>query len=164
MGRYSRQIGCHPAIRLARDARAVAAIEFALSLTPLLLLAFGFIATSVVFFAWSTMQSRAEYAARLMSTGQVTSLSTGTISSTNTTATTDCGSSLTSSDVEYYACSGLPSWVPVTVTATEDCTVPSVSVRLSASAATAALADTFGFFTGKQLVATAVLMKEGQCP
>jgi Flp pilus assembly protein TadG len=137
---------CLLARRLVRCDRAVAAVEFALALTPLLMLVFGFIAASAIFFTMSTMQSYAQYAARMMATGQITQLSTGAISTTNTTATTNCSSSLSSSQVEYYACTGLPSWVPVSVTATENCAVPSVTVSLSASASSAALADMFGFF------------------
>ena len=150
--------------RLLTCRRATAAVEFALVLTPMMMLLFGFIATAAVFFTWSTMQSNAQYAALLMATGQVQQLSTGTISTTNKTATTTCSSSLTSTEVEYYACTGLPSWLPVTVTSTENCAVPSVTVSLSASASTAAIADVYSFFSGKSLVAQSVLMKEGQCP
>jgi Flp pilus assembly protein TadG len=150
--------------RLLACRRASSAVEFALVLTPLMMLLFGFIATAGVFFTWSTMQSNAQYAALLMATGQIQSLSSGAISTANNTATTTCSASLTSTEVEYYACTGLPSWVPVTVTATENCAVPSVAVSLSASASAAAIADVYSFFTGKSLVAQSVLMKEGQCP
>jgi hypothetical protein len=50
------------------------------------------------------------------------------------------------------------------VTATENCTVPSVTVSLSASASAAAIANIYNYFTGQSLVAQAVVMKEGQCP
>ena len=149
---------------LASCQRGVAALEFALVLTPLLSLVFGFIAISGVFFTWSTMQNAAEYAAMLVATGQVTKISTGTLSSTNTTATIQCGSSMTSGEAEYYACSNLPSWASFSVTTTEDCTMPSISVVLSADASTAAIADVFKIFSGDTLRATAVVMKQGTCP
>ena len=149
---------------LANGQRATAALEFALVLTPLLMLLFGFVATASVFFTMATMQSNAQYAGLMMATGQVKSLSTGTITSANNTATTSCSGSLTSTQVEYYACTGLPSWVPVTVTATENCAVPSVTVSLSATASAAAIADVFQFFSGRSLSVSTVLMKEGQCP
>lgn len=149
---------------LVRQQRAVAAVEFALVLTPLLMLLFGFIATASIFFTMSTMQNNAQYAALMMSTGQIKNLSTGPITTSNYTATTACSSSLKSTQVEYYACTGLPSWVPATVTVAEDCASPNVSIRLSASGSAAALADIFHFFSSRTLSASAVLMKEGQCP
>jgi Flp pilus assembly protein TadG len=148
----------------AMERRAVAAVEFALVLTPLLLLIFGFIATASVFFSLSTMQNNAQYAALMMATGQIKSLSTGPITATNNTATTACSGSLASTQVEYYACTGLPSWVSATVTATENCSVPSVTVNVSTSASAAALADIFNIFTNQTLSASAVLMKANQCP
>jgi Flp pilus assembly protein TadG len=149
---------------LAGNRRGVAALEFALASTPLLMLVFGFIATNAVFYAWSTMQNNAQYAARLMATGQIANLATGPIGSAANTSTAACSSSLNSTEVEYYACTGLPSWVGFTVTATEDCTVPSVTVSLSANASAAALADVFKIFAGRTLVTQAILMKEGTCP
>jgi Flp pilus assembly protein TadG len=149
---------------LTRGARGTAALEFALVLTPLMMLLFGFIATASVFYTWSTMQNNAQYAGLMMATGQIKSLSTGAISASNATATTACSSSLTSTEVEYYACTGLPSWVPVTVVATENCSVPSVTITMTASASAAAIADVFKFFTGQSLSVGAVLMKEGTCP
>jgi Flp pilus assembly protein TadG len=160
-----RLIARHGARRtLAQCQSGTAALEFALLMTPLLMLLFGYIATASVFFTWSTMQSNAQYAALLVATGQIKSFNNGAISSSNSTATTTCSGSLTSAVAEYYACTGLPSWVPVTVTATENCTVPSVTVSLSASASAAAIANIYNYFTGQSLVAQAVVMKEGQCP
>jgi Flp pilus assembly protein TadG len=149
---------------LAANRRASIAIEFVLASAPLLVLVFGFIATSAVFYTWSSMQSNAQFAARMMSTGQISRLSTGAITTTNNTATIACGGTMTTTQVEYYACSGLPNWTTFTVTSTENCAVPSVTVSLSASAATAAIADVAAIFTGKTIVAQAVLMKEGSCP
>lgn len=140
------------------------AVEFAVASTPLLLMAFGFIAASAVFNTLSSMQSNAQYAARMMSTGQIKNLSNGAITSANTTATVTCGGTLNSSQVEYYACNGLPGWTTFTVTATENCAVPSVTVSLSADATTAAIADVAAIFSGKTISAQAVLMKEGSCP
>jgi Flp pilus assembly protein TadG len=144
--------------------RAAAALEFVLVSGPLLILIFGFVATSAVFYTWSTMQSYAQYAARMMSTGQIKNLTNGPITTSNTTATVTCSGSIPSTAVEYYACNGLPNWVTFTATATENCAVPSVAVSLSVSASSAAIADVLAIFTGKTLVANAVLMKEGQCP
>ncbi len=144
--------------------RGSVALEFVLASAPMILLVFGFIATSAVFNTWSNMQSNAQYAARMMSTGQIKNLANGALTTTNTTNTTACSGTLTNTQVEYYACNGLPSWTTYSVTATENCAVPSVTVSLTASAATAAIADVAAIFTGKNIVAQAVVMKEGSCP
>ena len=147
-----------------RCGRGTAAVEFAIVATPLILMTFGFIAVSAVFYTWSSMQNAAQYAALLVATGQIKNLSTGAITTSNSTATTTCSSSLPSTEAEYYACSGLPSWVTFTVTTTENCATPSVTVSLSASASAAAIADVFSIFTGTTLVSSAVVMKQNQCP
>jgi Flp pilus assembly protein TadG len=144
--------------------RAATAVEFAIASVPLLVLTFGFTATCAVFVSWSSMQSNAQYAARMLSTGQITQNSNGTISASNLTATVTCGASMSTSRIEYYACNGLPSWASFTVTSAEDCSVPSVTVSLSANAATAAIADVVAIFSGKTIRTQAVLMKEGTCP
>ena len=149
---------------LGASRRAVAALEFVFVAGPFMVLLFSFIATSAVFHTWSTMQNYAQYAARMMSTGQVKNFSNGAISSSNTTSTVTCGNTLTTSQVEYYACNGLPGWATFSVTATENCAVPSVSVSISAGASRAAISDIFAIFTGKTLTATSVIMKEGVCP
>lgn len=143
LGRFFRNLGC--------CRRGVAAVEFAIVLTPLMMTIFGFIGMSAVFYTMSAMQNAAQYAALLVATGQITHLSNGALSTTNTTATTTCSSSLTSTQAEYYACAGLPSWVSFTVTTTENCATPSVAVSLSASASAAAISDIFAIFTGKTL-------------
>jgi Flp pilus assembly protein TadG len=150
---------------LAHCRRGVVAVEFVLASVPLLMLCFGFIATSSVYNTWGSMQSNTQYAARLMSTGQITSNTNGAFSSSNTSSSVSCGSSrITSSTVEYYACTGLPSWATYTVTTTENCAVPSVTVGLSASASAAAIADIENFFSGKTISSQTVFMKEGSCP
>jgi Flp pilus assembly protein TadG len=149
---------------LAGCRRASVAVEFVLASVPLMILVFGFIATSSVYTTLSSMQSNAQYAARMMSTGQITQIATGALSTTNTSATISCSGSLRNTQVEYYACAGLPSWTTFTVTSTENCTTPSVTVSLSASGSTAAIADVEKIFTGKTLTAQTVLMKEGSCP
>jgi Flp pilus assembly protein TadG len=78
---------------LTNQVRAVAALEFALVLTPFLTLLFGFIATAAVFFTSSTMQNNAQYAALMLATGQIKNLATGPITSANNTATTTCSGS-----------------------------------------------------------------------
>jgi Flp pilus assembly protein TadG len=149
---------------VGRCRRGVAALEFGILAPTLLMLLFGFVATGTLIFTWSAMQSTAQYAALMVSTGQVKSLSNGAITTSNTTATTTCSGSLTTSEAEYYACHALPSWATFTVTTTENCAVPSVTVSVSASGSTAAIADVFDIFTGRTLTAEAVVMKEGQCP
>ena len=144
--------------------RAVVAVEFVLASVPLILLMFGFIATSAVFNTWSSMQANSQYAARMMSTGQIGNNVNGAFSNTNASSSTSCGSSLKNTQVEYYACTGLPTWATFTVTTTETCSVPSVTVSLSASASAAAIADIENFFSGKNIVAQTVFMKEGSCP
>ncbi len=147
-----------------RCRRGVASIEFAMLAPTLLVMLFGFISMGTLMFTWSSMQSAAQYEALLVSTGQITSLSNGAISTTNTTATTACSGSLTSSEAEYYACSSLPSWGSYSVTTTENCAVPSVTVKVSVNAATAAVADLLQIFTGRTLSAQSMVMKEGKCP
>lgn len=142
----------------------VAALEFVLVGGPFMVLLFSFIATSAVFHTWSTMQNYAQYAARMMSTGQVKNFQNGAITIANNTSTVNCSGTLTTAQVEYYACNGLPGWASFLVTATENCAVPSVTVSITAGASRAAIADVFSIFTGRNLVATAVLMKEGVCP
>ena len=111
---------------LAQCRRGVAAVEFALVLPIRMLLLFGMISGSAAFLTWGMMQGSSQYGARIMSTGTVKNNSAGAISTSNTTATVTCSSSLSSSDVEYYACSNLPAWASFTVTTTENCAVPSV--------------------------------------
>lgn len=135
--------------------RATAALEFALVCPPLLLMLYGFIATNAMFYTWSVMQNNVQYAAMMMATGQVTSFSTSGLS---------CGSSLTSTQVEYYACSGLPPWTTYTAKATETCAVPNVSVSLTTNASAAGLADIYLLFSGKTLTAQSTAMKQGNCP
>ncbi len=129
-----------------------------------MMLMFGFIATSAVFNTWSSMQANSQYAARMMSTGQINNNVNGAFSTANTSSSTACGASLTNTQVEYYACAGLPSWASYTVTTAENCAVPSVTVSVSASAAAAAIADIENFFAGKTIVSQTVFMKEGSCP
>lgn len=150
---------------LADCRRGVVAVEFVLASVPLLMLCFGFIATSSVYNTWGNMQANTQYAARMMSTGQITSNTNGAFSSSNTSSSVSCSSSkVTSTTVEYYACTGLPTWATYTVTTTENCTTPSVTVSLSANAAAAAIADVENFFAGKTISSQTVFMKEGSCP
>jgi Flp pilus assembly protein TadG len=142
--------------RLLRCRRGVAALEFALLSAPFLIMVFGFIAVNCAFLALSQMQTSSLNAANLMATGQITSF--------QSTATT-CTNSLTNTSAEYYACQNLPSWASFSVTATENCTSPaSVTVLITVNGGSAALADTYGFFSGKTLSATQTLMKQGTCP
>jgi Flp pilus assembly protein TadG len=153
---------------LASCRRGVVAVEFAMASVPLMILCFGFIATSSVYNTWGNMQTNTQYAARLMSTSGSTLVNTnGAFSTTNTSSSVACSSSkVTSATVEYYACNGLPSWATYTVTTSENCALstPSVTVSLSASATAAAIADVENFFSGKTITAQTVFMKEGSCP
>jgi hypothetical protein len=110
------------------------------------------------------MQINTQYAALLMSTGQITANNSGTITTGNNSVTTPCSSSMRTTQVEYYACTGLPTWTTFSVTTTETCATPSVTVTLSTSASTAAIADVEKIFSGNTIVATTVMMKEGTCP
>jgi Flp pilus assembly protein TadG len=125
---------------------------------------FGFISFGTLMFTWSSMQGAAQYEALLVATGQVTTLSNGAITSANNTATTACSAALTSSAAEYFACSNLPGWGSYTVTTTENCAVPSVTVNVSVNAGTAAIGDLLRIFSGRTLSAQSVVMKEGKCP
>jgi Flp pilus assembly protein TadG len=151
MGRWARR----PWRGLSDCRRATAALEFVLVSAPLLLLLFGFIATNAIFYTWAIMQNNVQYAALMFATGQVTSFSTSGVT---------CSGSVATTQVEYYACSGLPSWATFTATSAETCTVPNVSVTLSVNASTAGLADIYSLFSGKTLTAQSTTMKQGNCP
>jgi Flp pilus assembly protein TadG len=145
--------------------RGSVAVEFAVASVPLMLMVFGFIATAAVFNTWSSMQSNTQYAARLMSTSQIMANNSGTITTTNTSSSgVACSSSLRTTQVEYYACLGLPTWTTFTVSTSETCATPSVTVTLSTGASTAAIADVEQIFSGKNIVAQTTMMKEGNCP
>ncbi len=149
---------------LGRCRRAAASVEFALTVVPLTLLILGGIAATMVFQTLSTMQNNAQYAARMLSTGQIKSLSTGLITTSTATATTTCSGTLTALMAEYYACVGLPSYATFTVTTTQNCTVPNVVVAISVSTGAVAAGDVSGSFVGKTMTARSELMKEGLCP
>jgi Flp pilus assembly protein TadG len=151
--------------RLRKCNRGVAALEFALVATPLMLVTFGCISLCLAVYTMTAMQNSAQYAAYMVATGQTKSISTGVLSAANTTATTTCSGSLTTTQAEYYACQGLPSWASFTVTTTENCATPSVSVKLAVKADSAVITDVFGIFSGSSsLSSKAVVMKEGACP
>lgn len=150
--------------RMWRCRRGNMALEFALVMPPFLLASFGFIAVSLVLQARSTMQSTAQMAARMMATGQVKNFATGPIAGATATATTVCSSSLASTTVEYHACAGLPTWASYSVTATQTCSVPSVTVTITASGFNATtIGDRAGLMASKVMSVTSVMMKEGTC-
>ncbi len=149
--------------RLAACRRGVVAIEFALVMPPFLLLCFGFIGLNSALFTRSAMQGTAQMAARMMATGQVANFTTGAINANNSSATATCGAGMAAGTVEQVACLGLPGWATYTVTASQDCAVPSVTVQISASGFTAAAGDRFDLLLGRTLAARAVMMKEGTC-
>lgn len=147
-----------------RCRRGNMAVEFALVMPPFLLLCFGFIAVTMALQARSTMQTTAQMAARMMATGQVANFATGAIAGATATATTVCSGSLASTTVEYHACAGLPGWATFTVTATQTCAVPSVTVTIRASGINAnQTGDRFSVLAGKVMTVTSVMMKEGTC-
>ena len=140
--------------------RGVAAVEFALAATPMLLVVFGLIASNVLFFTLSVMQSRALLAAQLVGVGTTTSNANGAFTLATTGASNvTCSSSLATTTVEYQACNGLPSWATFSITSQESCTsgtVPqTIAVTISANSSAAALADIFNLFAGQTLSATA---------
>ena len=158
---------------LTRCRRGVAAVEFALAITPMLLIVFGFIATNVMFYTLSVMQNSSHYGTMMGATGQAKNNFNGLITSGNSSSSSvPCSSgtppvpnaALTTSMVEYYACTGLPTWANFTVATSEDCSVPKFSVTISVNASSAALADIFNFFTSETLKATSVAVKQGTCP
>jgi Flp pilus assembly protein TadG len=134
--------------------RGAAAVEFALASIPLVMMILGFVATNSVFLALSTMQGSTLNAAMLMSSGQITSFQSRAVT---------CSSSLGTTTAEYYACQGLPSWATFTVTASESCSSPA-TVTVSLSGTGSAIADTYGFFAGRNVSAQSVMMKQGTCP
>ena len=147
-----------------RDRRGSVALEFALVMPPFLLMCFGFIAVNAAMMTRSTAQNTAQLAARMMATGQVKNFASGAISGPTASATTTCSGSLASTTVEYYACQGLPAWATFTVTASQNCSVPSVTVRVQASGFNSAMTgDRMSVLLGRTVTATSVMMKEGTC-
>jgi Flp pilus assembly protein TadG len=153
-----RMLASIPGLTLVRARRGVAAVEFALAMTPLLLIVFGFFAINIMFYTLSAMQNSAFYAASLLAAGKATT--------TNNNAVVSCAASPAHPSAEYYVCNSsmLPEWATFEVTSAEDCSVPKVSVTVSVNASAAALADVFSFFTGQTLTTTSVQMKQGSCP
>lgn len=146
--RYRNDRPGRPSLNACR--RGAAALEFALVSAPFLLMLFGFVATNAMFYCWSVMQNNAQYAAMMMATGQVSSWSSSGVT---------CSSSLTNTQVEYYACSGLPPWTTYTAKAT--LVGSNVAVTLTTNASTAGLADIYALFSGVTLTASATAMKQG---
>ena len=143
-----------PAFGLARCRRGVAAVEFALAATPLMLIVFGFIATNLLFFTLSIMQNSANYAAVMLATGNATTANTGTLVA--------CSGPPASGTAELYACTGLPSWATFQASSLRNCSTLKVSVTISVSASAAALADVFNIFTGETLMTTSYGMPQGK--
>jgi hypothetical protein len=130
-----------------------------------MLLIFGMTSASLAIYTMTAMQNSAQYAALMVATSKVKNLSTGQITTTNTTATAQCSASIPNTDAEYYACQGLPPWATFTITTTETCgTTPSVAVSISVNASMAAVADVFHIFGNKTLTSNVFVMKEGTCP
>jgi len=149
---------------LRRSRRATVAIEFALVMPPFLLLCFGFIAINAALFTRSAMQNTAQLAARVMATGQVKLFVNGAITAANSTSTTTCTNGMASTTVESFACAGLPTWATFSVTATQNCAVPSVTVRIQATNFSTTTTDREHVLLGKTLSAQSAMMKEGTCP
>lgn len=146
------------------DRRGVAALEFAMLSAPMLMLLFGFISINLILYSWSSMQTAAQNAATVLSTGQISTFTSSAASPVN------CSPAPASTTVEYYGCQGLPNWTTFKVAVTQTCSavagVPS-TVLVSVSAAnmsSAGLVDTYNIFSGKPLVATANMIKQGSCP
>ncbi len=140
------------------------ALEFALVMPPFLVMCFGFIGVNAALSTRSVMQNTAQLAARMMATGQVKNFATGAIAGATATATTTCSGTLASTTVEFHACQGLPTWATFTVTASQNCAVPSVTVRIQASSFSRTLTgDRMDVLLGRTLSVSSVMMKEGTC-
>lgn len=162
VGRIGRRLG--RVARAGRCRKGTVALEFALVMPPFLMLCFGFIAVNAALFTRSAMQNTAQLAARMMATGQVKNFTTGAIAGATATNTATCTAGMATTTVEYHACQGLPTWATFSVTATQNCAVPSVSVRIQASSFNGTTTgDRLGVLLGKTMTATAVMMKEGTC-
>ena len=142
--------------------KAVAALELAMLAPVLMLLTFGFIATNVAMYTWAQMFNSAQYAALIWSTGSYTQTASGT--SGGTVACSSVTAASHSTQVEYYACSGLPSWGTYTAVTSENCSSTPQSVTVTLSGTATALADTYGFFNSKTITTQTVMMKQGSCP
>lgn len=150
--------------RLRRARRASISIEFALVMPPFLLMGFGFLGMTAAMSTRSTMQNNAQLAAQMMSTGVVPNFTSGPIIGATATAPTTCSGSLANMTVEYHACNLLPPWATYTVTATQTCSVPSVTVSIQATNLNSAMTgDRMRLLLGKTLNALAVMIKQGTC-
>ncbi len=150
--------------RLRRSRRASISIEFALVMPPFLLMGFGFLGMTAAMTTRSAMQNNAQLAAQLVATGRVTNFASGPIAGATATATTICSGSLANTTVEFHACNLLPPWATYTVTTTQTCSVPSVSVSIQATNLNSAMTgDRMQMLLGKTLNARAVVIKQGVC-
>lgn len=138
-----------------RCRRGVTAVEFAVVMPIFALLLFGIVTFGTTMNALNAMQSGAQTAARSMAIG----LSSGSGAS----VTCGTGAATTSGTAEYYACHGLPSWGSYTVLATQNCTTLDETVTVTATGASVALLDVFGFLRASSLSARSVMRKEGPC-
>src|SRR3954467_6602703 len=105
------RVARHPIFWLSRVAKGLwaarqgtAAVEFALASWPLMMLLLASVAINSVFTVMTGMQANAQYAARLMSTGQAASNVNGTITTSNLSSTSvSCTDGrVTSGKAEYY--------------------------------------------------------------
>lgn len=146
-----------PAVALRRCRRGVAALEFAMAATPLIILVFGFFAINLMFYTLTTMQNASFFAVTMLAAGRATTANTGTPVS--------CAATPASPTAEFFACSdpSLPGWATFQVSSTQDCAGLKVSVTVSVNASSAALVDIFSTFTGETLTTTSVAMKQGSC-
>ena len=150
-----------------RDRDGVAAVEFALAATPMMMLLFSFIAVNLVFYTMTVMQNQAQYAAMAVASKLVNNNAAGTFVAHSSSGPTLCSAaSVTATTAEYYACGGLPSWANFSVSTTEACggNVPTITITITVSAAAAALADVADVFLGKTLSTSSVAMMQGTCP
>ncbi len=142
-----------------RSRDGAAAAEFALTVMLLVTFLFGIITFGWILFLQSNMETAARESARRMAVADVAPF--GPLNCAEPAAQDPQWA-------EFYACSMLPNWGgTIKVTATDLCKESpaerAVRVEVSAKGEDVALADIFGFFTGKTVSATVVMRKEAEC-
>ena len=145
-------------VSFLRSRNGSVAAELALSVMVLVMFLFGIITFGWILFLDNNMETAAREGARRMAVAEAPY----------------AGMDVTCADIqaqtpgttENIACAMLPNWGGViTVNASDLCpTDRAVRVQVSANGEDVALADIFGFFTGKTMTATVEMRKEAECP
>ncbi len=147
--------------RFARCRSGISSVEFVIVLPILMLFLFGIITFATTLYIQVNMENAAREGARRMAVAEAGGIRTW-VPCTSVQATT-------AGTAENYACIYLADWpISFEVYAEPGCppaspTDRNVRLTVSVNAEAAALADVFGFFSGKTLTAKVVMRKEAPC-